>query len=65
MADKIGHFNVMILMSAFTTALILGLWLPATGNAAIITFATLLVWHQVLALASPLLYAQRYLLSQR
>jgi MFS family permease len=40
-ADKAGHFNVMIVMSAFTTALILGLWLPATGNAAIITFAAL------------------------
>lgn len=40
-ADKVGHFNVMIVMSAFTTVLILGLWLPSTGNAAIITFSAL------------------------
>jgi predicted MFS family arabinose efflux permease len=40
-ADKVGHFNVMIVMSAFTMALILGLWLPAAGNTAIITFAAL------------------------
>ncbi len=41
LADKIGHFNMMIIMSSFTTILILGLWLPATGNAPIILFAVL------------------------
>lgn len=40
-ADKIGRFNIMIVMSAFTTILILALWLPATGNAPIIVFAAL------------------------
>lgn len=41
LADKFGHFNVMIIMSGFTAILILALWLPATGNAAIIVFAAL------------------------
>lgn len=41
LADKFGHFNMMILMCTFTTILILGLWLPATGNAPIIVFAAL------------------------
>ena len=40
-ADKVGRFNVMIVMSAFTSILILALWLPATGNAANIVFAAL------------------------
>lgn len=40
-ADKFGHFNVMIVMSAVTTITILGLWLPATGNASMILFAAL------------------------
>lgn len=40
-ADKVGRFNIMIVMSAFTTILILALWLPATGNTPIILFATL------------------------
>lgn len=40
-ADKVGRFNVMIVMSGFTTILILALWLPATGNAPIIVFAAL------------------------
>ena len=40
-ADKVGRFNVMIVMSAFTTILILAMWLPATGNAALIVFAAL------------------------
>jgi len=31
----------MIIMSSFTTILILALWLPATGNAPIIVFAVL------------------------
>lgn len=40
-ADKVGRFNVMIIMSSFTTILILALWLPATGNVPIILFAAL------------------------
>lgn len=40
-ADKVGRFNVMIVMSSLTTILILALWLPATGHAAIIVFAAL------------------------
>ena len=40
-ADKVGRFNVMIVMSGFTTILILAMWLPATGNAANIVFAAL------------------------
>jgi predicted MFS family arabinose efflux permease len=40
-ADKVGRFNVMIVMSFFTTILILALWLPATGNTPIILFAVL------------------------
>ncbi|RYP49869.1 hypothetical protein DL768_004485 [Monosporascus sp. mg162] len=39
LADKVGHFNMMILMSAFTTILILGVWLPISGQAASIAFA--------------------------
>ncbi|KAI1372124.1 MFS general substrate transporter [Hypoxylon crocopeplum] len=41
LADKVGHFNMMILMSAFTTVLILAVWLPTSGNAAAIVFAAL------------------------
>ncbi|KAL9619597.1 MAG: hypothetical protein Q9160_005784 [Pyrenula sp. 1 TL-2023] len=47
-ADRVGRFNTMIVMSAFTTILVLALWLPistsATGgssNAGIIAFAAL------------------------
>ncbi|KAF2128240.1 major facilitator superfamily transporter [Dothidotthia symphoricarpi CBS 119687] len=40
-ADKVGHFNVMIVMCALTSILILGLWLPSTGDAPIILFAAL------------------------
>ena len=40
-ADKVGYFNVMIIMCGFTTILILGLWLPATGNVPTIIFAAL------------------------
>jgi len=40
-ADKVGHFNVMIVMGALTSILILGLWLPSTGNVPIILFASL------------------------
>jgi predicted MFS family arabinose efflux permease len=40
-ADKVGRFNIMIIMSTFTTILILSLWLPASGNTPIIIFAAL------------------------
>lgn len=38
---KAGRFNVMIVMSLVTTILILGMWIPATSNAALIVFAVL------------------------
>lgn len=41
LADKVGRFNMMIIMSAFTTILLLALWLPASGNAPLIVFAAL------------------------
>ncbi|TDZ40373.1 MFS transporter asaE [Colletotrichum spinosum] len=41
LADKVGHFNMMITMSFLTMILILAVWLPATGNAADIAFAVL------------------------
>ncbi|RMZ86348.1 hypothetical protein DV736_g6427, partial [Chaetothyriales sp. CBS 134916] len=41
LADKVGHYNVMITMSAFTSLLILAMWLPGSGNAATIVFAAL------------------------
>lgn len=40
-ADRIGRFNVMVLMTLWSAILVLGLWLPGRGNGAIITFATL------------------------
>jgi MFS family permease len=40
-ADKVGRFNVMIVMSFFTAILILALWLPASGNGTLIVFAAL------------------------
>ncbi|KAK6837968.1 hypothetical protein PG987_006249 [Apiospora arundinis] len=39
LADKFGHFNMMILMSGFTSLLILAVWLPAHGQSANIAFA--------------------------
>lgn len=38
-ADKVGRFNVMIVMTFLTTILILALWIPGTGNVPIILFA--------------------------
>ncbi|CAI6090170.1 unnamed protein product [Clonostachys chloroleuca] len=38
-ADKVGHFNVFTTVCATTSILILGLWIPASSNAAIICFA--------------------------
>lgn len=41
LSDKLGRFNVMVVMATFTSVVILGLWIPATGNASRITFAIL------------------------
>ena len=41
LADKIGRFNMMVIMTAFTAIIILALWIPATANAPIIVFAVL------------------------
>ncbi|KAF2192227.1 MFS general substrate transporter [Zopfia rhizophila CBS 207.26] len=41
LADKIGRFNMQIIMSYFAGLLVLALWLPASGNAAFIVFAAL------------------------
>lgn len=41
LADKVGRFNTLVFMCFFTGILILALWLPGTGNAAIIVFAAL------------------------
>ncbi|KAK8123713.1 hypothetical protein PG999_003631 [Apiospora kogelbergensis] len=38
LADKFGHFNMMILMSGFTAILILAVWLPTHGDSANIAF---------------------------
>ncbi|KAK4574003.1 hypothetical protein LTR86_001764 [Recurvomyces mirabilis] len=40
-ADKIGRFNMMVIMCFFTAILILAMWVPSTGNAPIIVFAAL------------------------
>ena len=39
-ADQfLGRFNVLIVMAVITTILVLGMWIPASSNAAIILFA--------------------------
>ncbi|KAF3483909.1 monocarboxylate permease-like protein [Arthroderma uncinatum] len=38
-ADKVGRFNIMIMMCTLTTTLILGLWMIASDNLAMILFA--------------------------
>lgn len=40
-ADKVGRFNVMLVMTTLSAILVLALWLPARGNAALTTFAAL------------------------
>ncbi|KAL1310958.1 hypothetical protein AAFC00_001179 [Neodothiora populina] len=40
-ADKIGRFNAMVVLSYFTGIIVLALWLPATANTPIIIFAAL------------------------
>lgn len=39
LADKYGHFNVMILVVTFSVLIVLGLWLPGRSAAASIVFA--------------------------
>ncbi|PLB55088.1 monocarboxylate permease-like protein [Aspergillus steynii IBT 23096] len=41
LADRCGAFNVMIVMTLFTTIIVLALWLPAGGNVAFLTFTAL------------------------
>lgn len=41
LADKYGRFNVLSVAMVVTTVLVLGMWIPASSNAAIITFAAL------------------------
>ncbi|KAH7155341.1 major facilitator superfamily domain-containing protein [Dactylonectria estremocensis] len=40
-ADKVGRFNVMIVMIFVSAIFVLGLWLPGRGDGAIIAFAVL------------------------
>ncbi|KAJ5505618.1 Major facilitator superfamily domain general substrate transporter [Penicillium expansum] len=40
-ADKVGRFNVMLVMTTLSAILVLALWLPARGNGALISFAAL------------------------
>ncbi|KXX78516.1 putative transporter MCH4 [Madurella mycetomatis] len=40
-ADKVGHYNMMIAMAGLTGVLVLALWIPASGNAATIVFTAL------------------------
>ncbi|TKA73865.1 hypothetical protein B0A55_04478 [Friedmanniomyces simplex] len=41
LADKIGRYNMMMIMCFFTSILVLAMWIPSTGNAPIIVFAAL------------------------
>lgn len=41
LSDKLGRFNIFVVVSFMTSILILALWIPASGNAALITFAAL------------------------
>ncbi|GAB1217487.1 MFS sugar transporter [Aspergillus terreus] len=41
LGDRMGTYNVQILMSIFSGTLALALWIPAKGNAAMIVFAAL------------------------
>ncbi|KAJ6138007.1 monocarboxylate permease [Penicillium samsonianum] len=40
-ADKVGRFNVMLVMTSLSAILVLALWLPARGNGELITFTAL------------------------
>ena len=39
LSDKFGRYNVFVLVSFLTAILVLALWLPASGNVALILFA--------------------------
>jgi MFS family permease len=41
LSDKVGAYNIFVTVCIFAGILVLGLWIPATGNAAIIVFACL------------------------
>lgn len=41
LADKVGYYNMMTLMGTLTSLLILAVWIPSSGNAAIVVFAAL------------------------
>lgn len=41
LADRVGRFNVMIATTAFSTVLVLALWLTSHSNAPIIVFCAL------------------------
>ncbi|KAH8694998.1 major facilitator superfamily transporter [Talaromyces proteolyticus] len=41
LGDKLGHFNVTIIMAIFTTVLVLALLMPTTGQASILAFTAL------------------------
>ncbi|KAJ5147251.1 monocarboxylate permease [Penicillium atrosanguineum] len=41
LSDKVGPYNIFVTVCIFAGILVLGLWIPATGNAAIIVFACL------------------------
>ncbi|KAI9052573.1 hypothetical protein LZ554_003916 [Drepanopeziza brunnea f. sp. 'monogermtubi'] len=40
-ADRVGRFNVMIITTAFSGIIVLGLWLPSSGNIPTIIFCAL------------------------
>ncbi|KAF7547067.1 hypothetical protein G7Z17_g7992 [Cylindrodendrum hubeiense] len=40
-ADKVGRYNVMVVMLLASAVIVLGLWLPGRGDGALITFAVL------------------------
>jgi MFS transporter, MCT family, aspergillic acid transporter len=40
-SDKIGAYNILVSACILAGILVLALWIPATGNAAIIVFSTL------------------------
>ncbi|KAJ5503916.1 Major facilitator superfamily domain general substrate transporter [Penicillium fimorum] len=41
LADTFGRYNMMVLTTAFSSILVLGLWLPSRGNAPAIVFSAL------------------------
>lgn len=41
MADKVGRFNVMVVMVLLSAIVVLALWLPGRGDGAFVAFAVL------------------------